>query len=83
MLILDDSGSPRRGTKIANTKRQYIGQVGKTANGYVLVTTHYADDTKHWTVDLTPYRPQEWTPAEQAVRTKYELGRELIHQPES
>lgn len=79
VLILDDSGSPRRGTKIANTKRQYIGQVGKTANGYVLVTTHYADGAKHWPVDLTPYRPTEWTPTEQTVRTKYELGRELIH----
>ena len=56
VLILDDSGSPRRGTKIANTKRQYIGQVGKISNGYVLVTTHYADGAKHWPVDLTPYR---------------------------
>ncbi len=80
VLILDDRGSPRRGTKIATTKRPYIGQVGKTANGYVLVTTHYADGAKHWPVDLTPYRPTEWTPAAQTVRTKYELGRELIHQ---
>jgi SRSO17 transposase len=78
VLILDDSGSPRRGTKIANTKRQYIGQLGKTANGYVLVTTHYADAAKHWPVDMTPYRPKEWVPTGEGVRTKYELGRELI-----
>lgn len=74
VLILDDTGSPRRGTKIANTKRQYIGQVGKTANGYVMVTTHYADDSKHWPVDLAPYRPKEWLPEGVLVRTKYELG---------
>src|SRR4051795_1910789 len=78
VLILDDSGSPRRGTKIANTKRQYIGQVGKTANGYVLVTTHYADAAKHWPVDLAPYRPKEWVKAGQPMRTKYEIGLELV-----
>ena len=78
VLILDDSGSPRRGTKIANTKRQYIGQVGKTANGYVLVTTHYADGGKHWPVDLAPYRPKEWVAAPETVRTKYEIGLELV-----
>ena len=78
VLILDDTGSPRRGTKIANTKRQYIGQVGKTANGYVMVTTHYADEAKHWPVDLAPYRPKEWASAEQPYRTKYEIGLELL-----
>jgi SRSO17 transposase len=78
VLILDDSGSPRRGTKIANTQRQYIGQVGKTANGYVLVTTHYADAAKHWPVDLAPYRPQAWIKPGEPVRTKYEIGLELV-----
>ena len=78
VLILDDSGSPRRGTKIANTKRQYIGQLGKTANGYVMETTHYADAAKHWPVDLAPYRPKEWLPADEPVRTKYEIGLELV-----
>lgn len=77
VLILDDSGSPRRGKHIANTKRQYIGQLGKTANGYVLVTTHYADQTKHWPVDLAPYRPKEWLDAADKVRTKYEIGLDL------
>jgi SRSO17 transposase len=77
VLFLDDSGSPRRGTKIANTKRQYIGQLGKTANGYVLVTTHYADTAKHWPVDLEPYRPRDWVAATEKVRTKYEIGLEL------
>jgi SRSO17 transposase len=78
VLILDDSGSPRRGTKIANTKRQYIGQVGKTANGYVLVTTQYADAAKHWPVDLAPYRPKEWVASDEEMRTKYEIGLELV-----
>jgi SRSO17 transposase len=78
VLILDDSGSPRRGTKIANTKRQYIGEVGKTTNGYVLVTTHYADRAKHWPVDLSAYRPKEWVAAPEELRTKYDLGLDLV-----
>lgn len=82
-LILDDSGSPQCGTEIANTKRQYLGQVGKTANGYALVTTHYADAAQHWPVDVTPYRPKEWGPPGETVRTKYELGRELIQRAQT
>lgn len=78
VLVLDDTGSPRRGTKIANTKRQYIGQVGKVTNGYIQVTTHYVDETKHWPVDLEPYRPKEWATADRPFRTKYEIGLELI-----
>lgn len=80
VLILDDTGSPRRGTKIANTKRQYLGQVGKTTNGYVLVTTHYADGKRHWPVDLEPYRPKEWLKPNQAMETKYEIGLKLVKQ---
>lgn len=75
---LDDSGSPRRGPKMANTKRQYIGPVGKTANGYVLVTTHYADGAKHWPVDLAPYRPKEGVAPPENGRRKYEIGLELV-----
>ena len=78
IAVLDDSGSPRRGTKIANTKRQYIGQVGKVTNGYVQVTTHYADPDKHWPVDLSPYRPKEWTSEQKPFKTKYEIGLKLL-----
>jgi SRSO17 transposase len=74
VLILDDTGSPRRGTKIANTKRQYIGQLGKVANGYVLVTSHYADRSKHWPVDVAPFRPKELVSDPKVFETKNEIA---------
>jgi SRSO17 transposase len=52
--------------------------VGKTANGYVLVTTHYAAAAKHWPVDRAPYRPKEWGAPPEAVRRKDEIGRALL-----
>lgn len=57
VLIIDDSGVPKKGNATEAVKRQYIGQLGKTANGQVFVTSHYADKRCHWPVDIAPYKP--------------------------
>ena len=38
VLIINDTGVPKRGDSTEGVKRQYIGQLGKTANGQVFVT---------------------------------------------
>jgi len=60
VLIVDDTGVPKRGDATEGVKRQYIGQLGKTANGQVFVTSHYADGRVHWPVELAPYVPDTW-----------------------
>jgi len=83
VLIIDDSGVPKKGHATEGVKRQYIGQLGKTANGQVFVTSHYADARCHWPVDLAPYVPDVWLPegkADPAFRTKIDLALELIEQ---
>lgn len=80
VLILDDSGVPKKGEATEGVKRQYIGEVGKVANGQVFVTSHYADERCHWPVDLSPYVPENWLEAgkaDAAFRTKTELALEL------
>jgi len=39
-LIVDDSGHRKSGNFTAGVGRQYIGEIGKTDNGIVVVTTH-------------------------------------------
>ena len=81
ILIVDDSGVPKKGHATEGVKRQYIGQLGKTANGQVFVTSHYADTRCHWPVDLAPYVPDTWLPEgkqDPAFRTKIDLALELV-----
>jgi len=83
VLILDDSGVPKKGEATEGVKRQYIGQLGKVANGQVFVTSHYADARCHWPVNLLPYVPDNWLEggkADVAFRTKVELALELVDQ---
>jgi len=39
-LIVDDSGHRKSGNFTSGVGRQYIGEIGKTENGNVVVTTH-------------------------------------------
>jgi DDE superfamily endonuclease len=59
-FILDDTGNPKSGTATFATRRQYIGSVGKVDVGQVVVTSHYADSSKDYALDLEPYLPQKW-----------------------
>jgi len=80
VLVLDDSGVPKKGKATEGVKRQYIGQLGKVANGQVFVTSHYADQRCHWPVDLLPYVPDNWLEggkADPAFRTKLDLALQL------
>jgi SRSO17 transposase len=44
VLVLDDTGDRKAGTKPAHVARQYLGSVGKSDNGIVAVTTLWADE---------------------------------------
>jgi SRSO17 transposase len=55
-LIIDDSGHRKSGKKTAGIGRQYIGEIGKTDNGVVLVTTHLYDGVKSLPLDVELYQ---------------------------
>src|SRR4029450_5311887 len=44
VLVIDDTGARKAGSKTAHVARQYLGSVGKTDNGIVAVTSLWADD---------------------------------------
>jgi SRSO17 transposase len=57
VLIIDESGDPKRGRGIVLAAQQYLGRLGHTANGVVCVTSHWVDGTRQVPLGVWPYRP--------------------------
>lgn len=61
-LIIDDSGHRKSGNFTAGVGRQYIGEIGKTDNGIVVVTTHLYDGRKSLPLDIELYQHADSLP---------------------
>ena len=59
-LIVDDSGHRKSGNFTDGVGRQYIGEIGKTAQGIVVVTTHLYDGTKSLPLDIELDQHATW-----------------------
>jgi hypothetical protein len=57
VLVVDDSGNRKDGTRTAFTGRQWLGRLGKTDNGIVTVTTLWADERLYYPLHALPYSP--------------------------
>src|SRR5256884_7549430 len=57
VLVIDDSGDRKDGTKTAHVGHQWLGRYGKTDNGVVTVTTLWADERLYYPVHAVPYTP--------------------------
>jgi SRSO17 transposase len=80
-LILDDSGHRKSGNFTEGVGRQYIGEIGKTDNGIVVVTTHLYDGSKSLPLDIELYRHASSLPEGKKdfeFKKKPELGLALI-----
>lgn len=55
-LIVDDSGHRKSGNFTDGVGRQYLGEIGKTDNGIVVVTTHLYDGKKSLPLDIELYQ---------------------------
>jgi hypothetical protein len=80
-LIVDDSGHRKSGNFTAGVGRQYIGEIGKTENGIVVVTTHLYDGKKSVPLEIELYRNAQNLPEgkeDKKFKKKPELALELI-----
>ena len=80
-LIVDDSGHRKSGNFTAGIGRQYIGEIGKTDNGNVIVTTHLYDGKKSLPLDIKLYQHKNSLPEgnkDPSFKKKPELAIELI-----
>jgi SRSO17 transposase len=57
VLVIDDSGDRKDGTKTAHVGHPWLSRYGKTDNGVVTVTTVWADERLYYPVDAVPYTP--------------------------
>jgi hypothetical protein len=80
VLVIDDSGDRKDGTKTAHVGRQWLGRYGKTDSGVVTVTTVWADERLYYPVHAVPYTPARHFAkgkGDPAFRTKLQIGADL------
>ena len=83
VLVIDDSGDRKDGTKTAHVGHQWLGRYGKTDNGVVTVTTVWADERVYYPVDAVPYTPARHFAkgkSDPGFRTKLAIGAALAVQ---
>src|SRR5437016_12001829 len=81
VLIIDETGDRKHGTKTAHVARQYLGSIGKVDGGIVAVTSLWADERVYYPLHVRPYTPAERLPkgkADPDFRTKPQLAVELV-----
>jgi SRSO17 transposase len=87
--ILDETSALKQGTKTPGVQRQYLGCVGKVANGIVTVHLAVAHGSFKALLDSELYLPQSWEddrercrqadiPDDVHYRSKWELALELL-----
>jgi SRSO17 transposase len=60
VVILDDTGFPKKGTESVGVARQYSGTLGKIGNCQVAVTATLWTGVRAWLIGAALYLPQEW-----------------------
>ena len=81
VLVIDETGDRKWGTKTAYVGRQYLGSIGKVDNGVVSVTSLWADEHIYYPLAVEPFTPKQHFPkgmADPAYRTKPQLALELV-----
>lgn len=89
VLVIDDTGLPKKGSHSVGVSRQYSGTLGRVENCQVVVTTHYVDRVFDWPVTARLYLPAAWAaaparrqrahvPATVAFQTKGAIALDLV-----
>ncbi len=90
VLIVDDTGIPKRGTQSVGVARQYSGTLGKIGTCQVVVSIVLRSKHSTWPLAMELYLPDEWTeegrrhaaaiPEDIPFRTKWEIALNQIDQ---
>ncbi len=81
VLIIDETGDRKDGTKTAHVAHQYLGSLGKIANGIVAVSSVWADEDVYYPLHVQPYTPACRLPkgkSDPAFRIKPQIAVELV-----
>lgn len=61
VLVVDETGDLKKGTRTVGVQRQYTGTAGRIDNAQVAVYLAYATDRGHAFIDRALYLPRSWT----------------------
>src|SRR3954449_12063569 len=89
VLVLDETGFVKKGTKSVGVQRQYSGTAGRIENCQIGVFLGYASRHGHALIDRALYLPEVWAndparrdaagvPVETVFATKPQLGRQML-----
>ena len=89
LLVIDETGFLKKGTKSAGVQRQYSGTAGRIENCQIGVFLTYASQGQHTLLDRELYLPKSWTqepercraahvPEEVVFTTKPELAARML-----
>ena len=89
VLVVDETGFLKKGTKSVGVKRQYSGTAGRIENSQIGVFLAYASSKGHTLLDRELYLPKEWAedearrkeagvPEEVEFATKPQLARKML-----
>ena len=89
VVNVDETGFPKKGTKLVGVQRQYAGILGRVDNCQVAVFLNYVSKAGHALLDRRLFLPEEWAhdrrrrkeagvPEGVVFRTKPELALEMV-----
>ena len=89
VLVLDETGFVKKGTKSVGVQRQYSGTAGRIENCQIRVFLGYASRHGHALIDRALYLPEVWAndaarrsaagvPENTVFATKPQLGRQML-----
>jgi SRSO17 transposase len=90
VIVIDDTGFPKKGRHSVGVARQYSGTLGKTDNCQIAVSLHYVAPLGDYPLALRLFLPEPWTSqpqrlaavhvpvAEQLPKTKGEIALDLL-----
>ena len=85
VLVVDDTGLPKKGTTSVGVAPQYSGTLGKVANCQVVVSAEYVEDAPetstplHWPMSARLFLPEHWA-EDPARRRRAHVPRDVVHQ---
>src|SRR5215208_1200854 len=81
VLVIDEHGDRKWGKHTAHVGKQWLGNMGKTENGVVSVSSLWADEGVYYPLEVEPYTPKhhfEGGKADPRFRTKPKIAQQLV-----
>lgn len=81
VLVIDEHGDRKWGKKTAHVGKQWLGNIGKTENGVVSVSSLLAEEEVYYPLEVEPYTPAHHFRGgknDPKFRTKLKIASELV-----